>query len=111
MLETQPTAGAQTAPEDAQVEPTTREKVGWLEERLQLSALQDKYGPDIEIEVHQPEAFFHLASVKQGLTVEQIAKEFKLETLREYLARSRQQREERLRGHGAERGKDATEKR
>src|SRR5438552_34999 len=51
-------------------------------------ALQDKYGPDVEIEVHQPEAFFHLASQKPGLTVEQIAKEFKLETLRDYLARS-----------------------
>jgi hypothetical protein len=68
-------------------------------------ALQDKYGPDIEIEVHQPEAFFHLASQKQGLSVEQIAKEFKLETLRDYLARSQRQREEHLRAHGAERGK------
>ncbi len=70
-----------------------------------FQALQEKHGPDIEIEVHQPEAFFHLASVKQGLTVEQIAKEFKLETLRDYLARSRQQREERLRGHAGEKGK------
>jgi hypothetical protein len=63
-------------------------------------ALQDKYGPDIEIEVHQPEAFFHLASHKPGLTVEQIAKEFKLETLRDYLARSRRQQEQHLRAHG-----------
>src|SRR6266446_9296300 len=44
MLETQRTAGAQAAPKDAQVEPTTREKVGWLEERLQLTALNNKYG-------------------------------------------------------------------
>jgi predicted amidohydrolase len=62
-------------------------------------ALRAKYGPDIEIEVHQPEAFFLLASRKQGLSVEQIAKDFKLETLRDYLARSVREREQHLRGH------------
>ena len=52
------------------------------------------------IEVYQPEAFFLLASRRAGVTVEQIAKEFQLETLRDYLARSARQREEHLRGHG-----------
>jgi hypothetical protein len=66
-------------------------------------ALQAKYGPDVEIEVHQPEAFFLLASRRAGLTVEQIAKEFKLEPLRDYLARSIRQREEHLRGHAGKR--------
>jgi predicted amidohydrolase len=63
-------------------------------------ALREKYGPDIDIEVYQPEAFFLLASRRAGVTVEQIAKEFQLETLRDYLARSARQREEHLRGHG-----------
>jgi predicted amidohydrolase len=62
-------------------------------------AIREKYGPDVEIEVHQPEAFFLLASRREGLTVEQIAKEFQLESLRDYLARSVKQREEHLRAH------------
>ena len=61
--------------------------------------LREKYGPDIDIEVHQPEAFFLLASRRAGLSVEQIAREFQLEPLRDYLARSVRQREEHLRGH------------
>jgi hypothetical protein len=62
-------------------------------------AICDKYGPDVEIEVHQPEAFFLLANRRPGVTVEQIAKEFGLETLRDYLARATKQREEHLRAH------------
>jgi predicted amidohydrolase len=62
-------------------------------------ALREKYGPDIDIEVLQPEAFFLLASRRGGLSVEQIAREFKLEPLRDYLARSARQREQHLRGH------------
>jgi predicted amidohydrolase len=62
-------------------------------------ALRDKFGPDVDIEVHQPEAYFLLASRRTGLGVEQIAKEFKLEPLRDYLARSARQREQHLRGH------------
>lgn len=62
-------------------------------------AMRDKYGPDVEIEVHQPEAYFLLASRRVGLSVEQIAKEFQLETLRDYLARSVKMREEHLRAH------------
>lgn len=62
-------------------------------------ALRAKYGPDLDIEVHQPEAYFLLASRRPGLRVEQIAQEFQLETLRDYLARSVRQREVHLRGH------------
>jgi hypothetical protein len=62
-------------------------------------ALRARYGPDVDIEVHQPEAFFLLASRRPGLTVEEIAREFRLETLRDYLARSARQRDEHLRGH------------
>jgi hypothetical protein len=61
--------------------------------------LREKYGPDIEIEVHQPEGFFLLTSKKNGLSVEQLAREFKLETLRDYLARGSKEREEHLRAH------------
>ena len=56
-------------------------------------AILEKYGPGVAIDVHQPEAFFLLSSRRDGLTVEQIAAEFKLETLRDYLARSVKQRE------------------
>jgi hypothetical protein len=62
-------------------------------------AIRDKYGPDLDIEVHQPEAFCLLASRRTGLSVEQVAQEFQLETLRDYLARSVRQREHFLRGH------------
>ncbi len=64
-----------------------------------FAAIRSKYGPDVDIEVYQPEAFFLLASRRAGVTVEQIAREFKLETLRDYLARSVRMREEHLRGH------------
>jgi predicted amidohydrolase len=62
-------------------------------------ALREKYGPDLEIEVHQPEAFFLLTSRRPGLSVEEVSREFGLETLRDYLGRSARMREEHLRGH------------
>jgi predicted amidohydrolase len=61
--------------------------------------IREKYGPDVDIEVYQPEAYFLLASKRPGLSVEQIAKEFQLETLRDYLARSVKMREEHLLAH------------
>lgn len=61
--------------------------------------IRDKYGADVDIEVYQPEAFFLLTSRRPGLSVEDIAREFKLETLRDYLTRSVRMREEHLRGH------------
>lgn len=65
----------------------------------QFPALRAKYGPNVLIEVHQPEAYFLLSSRKAGLSVEQVAKEFQLEPLRDYLSRSARMREEHLRGH------------
>jgi predicted amidohydrolase len=59
-------------------------------------AVRAKYGPDAEIEVWEPEGFFLLASRRPELTVEAIAAEFGLETLRDYLARSVRMRDERL---------------
>src|SRR5262249_41955648 len=53
-----------------------------------FGAIRDKYGPDVEIEVHQPEAFFLLTSRLAKVSAEALAKEFELETLREYMARS-----------------------
>ncbi|MFO0892745.1 MAG: carbon-nitrogen hydrolase family protein [Isosphaeraceae bacterium] len=59
-------------------------------------AICDKYGPDVEIEVREPEGFFLLASRRPELKVEAVAAEFGLETLRDYLARSAQMRTGRL---------------
>jgi hypothetical protein len=60
-------------------------------------ALRAKYGPDVEIEVWEPEGYFLLASRRADLRVEVISAEFGLETLRDYLARSVRMRDERLR--------------
>lgn len=60
--------------------------------------LFDKYGPDVEIELFEPEGYFILASRRPGLTVEQIAEEFELETNRDYLTRSVALRNDRLAG-------------
>ncbi|HJT76932.1 MAG TPA: hypothetical protein VJ739_06985, partial [Gemmataceae bacterium] len=66
-------------------------------------ALRAKYGPDVEIEIYQPEGYFLLTSRRPGLTVEQVAEEIRLETLRDYLARSARMRDDHLRGHGGAR--------
>ena len=65
-----------------------------------FKAIRGKYGPDVEIELYQPEGVFLLASRADGASVEQIAQEFELETLRDYLARSVGRRENFLRTHG-----------
>jgi hypothetical protein len=44
----------------------------------------------------EPEGFFLLESKQPGLTVESIAASFKLETLRDYLARSKAMREKKI---------------
>lgn len=61
-----------------------------------LAAIHEKYAPDIEIEVQEPEGFFLLASRRADLRVEQLAAEFELETLQAYLERSMKLREEKL---------------
>jgi predicted amidohydrolase len=62
----------------------------------QFPAMREEYGPDIEIEVEEPEGYFILASRRPDLTIAAIAAEFHLETLRDYLARSVKLRNERL---------------
>lgn len=59
-------------------------------------AIREKYGPDVEIEVWEPEGYFLLASRRPDLPVESLATEFGLETNRDYLARSVKLRNERL---------------
>lgn len=59
-------------------------------------AIRAKYGPDVEIDVWEPEGYFLLASRRPDLPVESIAAEFGLETNRDYLARSVKLRNERL---------------
>jgi|GEM_PF-339940 len=58
-------------------------------------AIREKYAPDVDIDVWEPEGVFLLASRRPELTVEDIAREFGLETLRDYLARSVRMRNER----------------
>ena len=59
-------------------------------------AIRAKYGPDVDIEIHEPEGYFLMATHRPDLPVEQIAEEFELETNRDYLARSVAMRDERL---------------
>lgn len=60
----------------------------------QFPAILERYGPDVEIEVWEPEGYFLLASKVPDLPVEAIAAEFGLETNRDYLARSVRLRDE-----------------
>ena len=64
--------------------------------QTKFPAIRAKYGPDVEIDVHEPEGFFLLGSRRADLPVEQLATEFRLETNRDYLARSVRLRNERL---------------
>lgn len=59
-------------------------------------AIREKYGPDVEIEVWEPEGYFLLASRRPDLPVGTIAAEFGLETNRDYLARSVKLRDKHL---------------
>lgn len=66
--------------------------------QAKFAAIRARYGPDVEIEVWEPEGFFLLASRRTDLPVEAISAEFGLETLRDYLARSVRLRQKRLAG-------------
>lgn len=61
-----------------------------------LPAIRDRFGPDVGIEVWEPEGYFLLSSRRPDLPVEAVAAEFGLETLRDYLARSVRMRTQRL---------------
>ncbi len=63
-----------------------------------LPRIREKYTPDVEIEVWEPEGYFLLASHRPDLPVEAVAEEFDLETARDYLARSVRLRNEALDG-------------
>ena len=52
----------------------------------QSPAIRAKRGPDVEIEVWEPEGYFLLASWRSDLPIEAVAAEFGLVTLRDYLA-------------------------
>ncbi len=54
------------------------------------------YAGGVEIEVHYPEAIFTLASLMDGVTVEDLVQEFELEPYCDYLNRSRQARQDAL---------------
>jgi len=63
-------------------------------------AIRKKYGPGVVIETYQEEDFFLITSRLDGVSIEQIAKEFELETMRDYFSRCAKQREQVLRTHG-----------
>jgi predicted amidohydrolase len=64
--------------------------------RDKFKAMRAKHGPDIQIELMEPEGYFLLSSRRSDLRISDLASEFSLETLRDYLARSVKMREERL---------------
>ncbi|MDA0834980.1 MAG: carbon-nitrogen hydrolase family protein [Planctomycetota bacterium] len=53
-----------------------------------MMAIREKYAPDVTFEVHEPEGIFLMASHRSDLSVEDVATEFGLETMRDYIARS-----------------------
>jgi beta-ureidopropionase len=61
-----------------------------------------KYGAGVEIENHYPEAHFTMASLMDEVSVEDIVKEFELETWTEYVKRARSERGRYLRAAGYE---------
>jgi predicted amidohydrolase len=61
-----------------------------------FAAIRAKYDTKVTIEVHQPEGIFLLASNQPDLPIETIADEFKLETMRDYIARSVRMRDDKL---------------
>src|SRR5689334_23783771 len=73
MLETQPSsdtppAVAAAEPTDSLLSSANADKVGWLEERLQLRALQDKYGRKA-FPVHSTFFLGEMAAISFGILV------------------------------------------
>lgn len=66
------------------------------ENHKKIEAVIAKYGNGIAIETIRPEAVLTLESRMEDVTVEDICKEFGLETRREYFARARKKRQEML---------------
>jgi predicted amidohydrolase len=68
------------------------------ENHLQWPAIKAKYGAGVEIDVATPEAAFALVSHLPEVTVDDIIREFALETRADYFQRANAVREEALRG-------------
>lgn len=60
-------------------------------------SIKEKYGAEVKLDVSRPEAVFLLTSNIQDVTVEDVAKEFQLETREEYFERATKIRNEALR--------------
>jgi cytochrome b-561 len=68
MLETQPTRPSPTEAEPGNGASTSRTQVGWLEERLQLTTLQEKYGHKA-FPVHSTFFLGEMAAISFGILV------------------------------------------
>ncbi|MFO7946902.1 MAG: carbon-nitrogen hydrolase family protein [Armatimonadota bacterium] len=66
------------------------------ENQPRLKECINKYGTGVEWEIYRPEAHFTLASNMPDVTIEEIIEEFGFETWREYLARSRDVRKQKV---------------
>jgi beta-ureidopropionase len=67
------------------------------ENERQWAAIKAKYGAGVEVDVASPEAVFALVSHLPAITVDDLIREFALETRTEYFDRSNRVREEGLR--------------
>jgi hypothetical protein len=61
-----------------------------------VARLKEKYGPYVSVETASPEAVYFLSSLHPDKTIEEMIEEFEIETLDEYLDRSRGVRKEHL---------------
>lgn len=68
-----------------------------------FQAIRKKYGPGVLLEPYPEEDFCLITSRLDGVSVEQIAREFELETMRDYFARSAKLRDQVLKTHGRQR--------
>ncbi len=55
----------------------------------QIQAIRARYGPEVRMHIYHEENYFTLQSNRPDLTVSQVAAEFKLEPLKEYIQRNR----------------------
>jgi len=65
---------------------------------MKWDSIKKRYGSKVELDVLRPEAVFMMTSNLQDVTVEDVVKEFKLETREEYFKRASMIREKALEG-------------
>lgn len=58
--------------------------------------LKEAYGPQVKVETASPEAVYFLSSLHPDRSIEQMIEEFEIETLDDYLDRSREVRKQNL---------------